>query len=80
MGAEKDRLDSEEDPVPQEENTDEDEEIQLINLYRFVYTQPDALLGVIMSLFDALAEKELLSDEEINEVMRQGIDRWKNRE
>jgi len=59
--------------------TDEPEEIQLTNLYLFVYTQPDALLGMLMSLFDVLVEKDLLSDEEINGIVAKGIERWKMR-
>lgn len=69
-------LGEEEEKIQESEDPEEDESISLRQIYSFIYSEPDASLGIILSLIDILIEKGLFTEEDLEEVLRRGLERW----
>ena len=69
-------LGEEEEEIQKPESPEEDEPISLAQIYAFVYSEPDASLGIILSLIDMLVEKDFFTEEEKEKILRRGLERW----
>jgi len=75
-------LDREEEELLQQADTEEDEGVSesgVENLYRFIYSEPDAVLGLILEILDILEEKGILNEDEIDNILKEGFARWTER-
>lgn len=69
-----------------EEDTEEEveeEEIPTLEelkpqLYRLVYNQPTILLSILEVLFDFLIDREIMTREEADAIIKEGLRRWRD--
>lgn len=64
-----------------EEELEEEEEAPTLEelkpkLYRLVYNQPTILLSILEVLFDFLIDREIMTREEMDAIIREGLRRW----
>lgn len=72
--------------IPEEEATEEEleeEEAPTLEdlrprLYRFAYNQPTVILSILEVLLDSLIGKEIMTREEADAVIREGLRRWRD--
>jgi len=66
-----------------EEELDEEEEALTLEelkprLYRLVYNQPTILLSILEVLFDFLTDREIMTREEADAIIKEGLRRWRD--
>ncbi len=47
-------------------------------LYRLVYNQPTILLSILEVLFDFLIDREIMTREEADAIIKEGLRRWRD--
>jgi len=64
-----------------EEELEEEEEAPTLEelkprLYRLVYNQPTVLLSILEVTFDFLIDREIMTREEADAIVKEGLRRW----
>lgn len=63
-----------------EEEIEEEEEVLLEDLqpqlYRLVYNHPTVILTMLLVLFDVLIERGIITKEEKDAIVKEGLKRW----
>lgn len=67
----------------EEESIEEEEEVPTFEelkpkLYRLVYNQPTVLLTIFEVLFDFLIDREVMTKEERDMIIKEGLRRWRD--
>jgi len=75
---------TEEDTIEPTEELEEEEETLTFEdlksrLYGFVYNQPTVMLSILEVAFDFLIDKGIMTREEMEAIMREGLRRWMER-
>lgn len=47
-------------------------------LYRLVYNQPTILLSILEVIFDFLIDREIITREEADAIIKEGLRRWRD--
>ncbi len=69
MSKAEEELEEEETPVPTLEELRP-------KLYQLVYNQPTILLSILEVLFDFLIDREIMTREEMDAIIKEGLRRW----
>ena len=72
-----------EEEVPEEELEEEEDKAPTFEelrpgLYRFVYNQPTVILSILEVLLDSLVGREIMTREEADAIIREGLRRWRD--
>lgn len=76
-------MSKEEEAVTEEEAEEEEEKAPTFEelkpkLYRLVYNQPTVLLTIFEVLFDFLIDREVMTKEERDMIIKEGLRRWRD--
>lgn len=69
--------DNKEERLEEEEETPTLEELKS-RLYRLVYNQPTILLSILEVIFDFLIDREIMTREEADAIIKEGLRRWRD--
>jgi len=70
-------MSKEEEIVEEEEKAPTFEDLKP-KLYRLVYNQPTVLLTIFEVLFDFLIDREVMTKEERDMIIKEGLRRWRD--
>jgi len=66
--------------LDEKEEAEEEETLTLEELkprlYRLVYNQPTILLSILEVVFEFLTDREIMTGEEADAIIREGLRRW----